>query len=91
MNLLEGEYIEQIEEVGDGWWSGVGPGGKSGLFPCKSAGFVLCFGGADVSFEANYVELVEHTDVPVEEEAPPSPPPPPPPPPPVVVSAQDGK
>ena len=35
MNLVEGEYIEQIEEIDDGWWSGVGPGGKTGLFPCK--------------------------------------------------------
>lgn len=33
MNLIEGEYIEQIEEIDDGWWSGVGTGGKSGLFP----------------------------------------------------------
>jgi hypothetical protein len=34
MHLIEGEYIEQIEEVDEGWWSGVGPGGKAGLFPC---------------------------------------------------------
>lgn len=34
--MAEGEYIEQIEEAGDGWWSGIGPGGKSGLFPCAS-------------------------------------------------------
>jgi hypothetical protein len=33
MTLVEGEYIDQIEEIDDGWWSGVGPGGKSGLFP----------------------------------------------------------
>lgn len=34
MNLLEGELIEQIEQVDEGWWSGVGQGGdKSGLFP----------------------------------------------------------
>ena len=35
MNLVEGEVIEQIEEVVEGWWSGVGQGGtKTGLFPC---------------------------------------------------------
>jgi hypothetical protein len=34
MTLVEGEYIEQIEEIDEGWWSGVGPGGKIGLFPC---------------------------------------------------------
>ena len=34
MNLTEGEVIEQIEQLDDGWWSGVGAGGsKSGLFP----------------------------------------------------------
>ena len=31
--MLEGLYIEQIEEVGDGWLSGVGPGSKLGVFP----------------------------------------------------------
>lgn len=36
MALVEGEYIEQVEEVDDGWWTGVGPGGKTGLFPCTS-------------------------------------------------------
>ena len=33
MGLVEGEYIEQIEEIDEGWWFGVGPGGKKGLFP----------------------------------------------------------
>ena len=34
MSLVEGEMIEQIEEVVEGWWSGVGQGGaKTGLFP----------------------------------------------------------
>jgi hypothetical protein len=30
-----------MEEVNEGWWKGVGPGGKTGLFPCKS--FVYVF------------------------------------------------
>lgn len=34
MSLVEGEYIKNIEECDDGWWSGVGGGGKTGLFPC---------------------------------------------------------
>ena len=34
MNLTEGEVIEQIGEIDEGWWSGVGQGGaKTGLFP----------------------------------------------------------
>lgn len=34
MNLIEGEIIEQIEQLDEGWWSGVGADGtKSGLFP----------------------------------------------------------
>ncbi len=34
MNLDEGELIEQIEQLDEGWWSGVGAGGaKQGLFP----------------------------------------------------------
>jgi drebrin-like protein len=34
MNLAEGEIIEQIEEIDEGWWSGIGSGGtKTGLFP----------------------------------------------------------
>ena len=34
MSLVEGELIEQIEEIDEGWWQGVGQGGaKSGLFP----------------------------------------------------------
>ena len=37
MALVEGELIEQIEQVDEGWWSGVGQGGaKSGLFPGAS-------------------------------------------------------
>ena len=39
MNLLEGDIITDVEEIDEGWWSGVGPGGKTGLFPCKSLVF----------------------------------------------------
>lgn len=41
MNLVEGEYIEQVEEVDEGWWTGIGPGGKTGLFPCAFS-FLPC-------------------------------------------------
>lgn len=41
MHLIEGEYIEQIEEVGEGWWSGVGADGKTGLFPGSLKTFVF--------------------------------------------------
>ena len=40
MNLLEGDIITDVEEIDEGWWTGVGPGGKTGLFPCTS--FVCC-------------------------------------------------
>ena len=34
MNLVEDELIEEIEQLDEGWWSGVGSdGAKSGLFP----------------------------------------------------------
>ncbi|KAH7904713.1 SH3 domain-containing protein [Hygrophoropsis aurantiaca] len=33
MTLVEGELVEQIEEVDEGWWSGVVGGVKNGLFP----------------------------------------------------------
>lgn len=34
MSLIEGELIEQIEQLDEGWWSGVSADGtKSGLFP----------------------------------------------------------
>lgn len=36
MALAEGELIEQIEQIDEGWWAGVGPGGKRGLFPGAS-------------------------------------------------------
>ena len=36
LSLAEGELIEQIEQLDEGWWQGVGPGGRSGLFPGAS-------------------------------------------------------
>jgi len=58
INLVEGEYIEQIEEVGEGWWTGIGSGGKSGLFPCTSP-YSLGVAAPDHVYDtANYVELV---------------------------------
>lgn len=34
MDLIEGEIIDQIEMIDEGWWSGVGGNGsKKGLFP----------------------------------------------------------
>ena len=37
MELVEGEIVEQIEMVDEGWWSAVGADGRSGLFPCKQS------------------------------------------------------
>ena len=42
MQLVEGELIEEIEKLDEGWWSGVGDNGaKRGLFPGGSEGEVL--------------------------------------------------
>ena len=42
MALVEGELIEQIEQLDEGWWSGVGDGGsKMGLFPGASGACCL--------------------------------------------------
>jgi hypothetical protein len=44
MNLVEGEVIEEIEEVEEGWWTGVGDQGrKSGLFPGIVTKFFFLF------------------------------------------------
>ena len=50
MDLAEGELIQEIEKLDEGWWSGVGGNGtKSGLFPGGSHMKVLC-GWFDISF-----------------------------------------
>lgn len=42
MDLVEDELIEEIEQMDEGWWSGVGRNGtKSGLFPGGSKSEVL--------------------------------------------------
>lgn len=33
MSLIEGEIIEDVDQVDESWWTGSGPGGKAGLFP----------------------------------------------------------
>lgn len=88
MGLVEGELIEQIEQVDEGWWSGVSADGtKSGLFPGKLGQFDSMI-GLDLHVDenhlrnvANYVELVERQEAAAT--PPPASPPPPPPPPPV--------
>ncbi|KXN80747.1 Tyrosine-protein kinase receptor TYRO3 [Leucoagaricus sp. SymC.cos] len=62
MNLVEGEYIEQVEGVGEGWWTGIGTGGKAGYFLSDFVELV------------SVPEEQEETVVP----PPPPPPPPPP-------------
>ncbi|KAG8760164.1 hypothetical protein FRC14_003920 [Serendipita sp. 396] len=79
MSLVEGEFVDQIEEMDEGWWQGVAVSDKNrtGVFP------------------ANYVEIVEAAPAEEAEEKaaepeyeteappPPAPAPPPPPPPPI--------
>jgi hypothetical protein len=78
MNLVEGEIIQQIEEVDEGWWTGVGGGGsKAGLFPGKSVSLTLLASNLTHFCSANFVEIVKLPET--QEEAPPPPPPPPPP------------
>jgi drebrin-like protein len=34
MDLVEGEILDQVERIDEGWWTAVGAGGaKQGLFP----------------------------------------------------------
>ena len=43
MHLVEGELIEEVEKLDEGWWSGVGDNGaKRGLFPGESERGVRC-------------------------------------------------
>ena len=35
--LVEGEIVEQIEMVDEGWWQATNAKGESGLFPCELA------------------------------------------------------
>jgi hypothetical protein len=47
MSLVEGEVIEQVEQIDEGWWTAVGAGGsKQGLFP-----YVLCLTNKQKRFE----------------------------------------
>jgi len=49
MDLIEDELIEEIEQLDEGWWTGVGgKGAKSGLFPGGSRSEILS-GGLNVS------------------------------------------
>ena len=90
MHLVEGELIEEIEKLDEGWWSGVGENGaKHGLFPGGSVKEVLDDRFLTVPPPANYVEETAQADEqepeyepepePEPEAAPPPPPPPPPP------------
>jgi len=33
INLIEGEYIYDVEPIGHGWWRGTTADGETGLFP----------------------------------------------------------
>ncbi|THH27533.1 hypothetical protein EUX98_g6653 [Antrodiella citrinella] len=35
LTLLEGQLIEQIDFIDDGWWAGIDPNGKTGIFPAN--------------------------------------------------------
>ena len=42
MHLIEGELIEEIEKLDEGWWAGVGDNGaKRGLFPGRFKSEIL--------------------------------------------------
>ncbi|KAI1787010.1 hypothetical protein LXA43DRAFT_1085152 [Ganoderma leucocontextum] len=76
MDLIEGELIEQIEELDEGWWSGVGAHGtKQGLFPANYVEIVE-------------VEAAAPATPPPPSPPPPPPAPPAPPPPPAVAHAE---
>jgi len=75
MALVEGETIEQIEQIDEGWWSGVGAGGtKSGLFP---ANYVEVMEGSGDAAETAPIPPPPPPPPPAELAAPPAPPAPP--------------
>jgi hypothetical protein len=66
MSLSEGEYIKHIEECDDGWWSGIGRGGKTGLFPCLWFSIQAATIHSELSFffAAQFVRLLEGSEPP---------------------------
>jgi hypothetical protein len=35
ISLIQGEYVYDVEQLGDGWWRGTTADGKRGLFPAS--------------------------------------------------------
>lgn len=70
MDLVEGELLDQVEQIDEGWWSAVGAGGKSGLFPANYVELIPEGEGEE-----------EKESTPIEASGPPPPPPAPPAPP----------
>ena len=64
MNLLQGEYIKHIEQFDDGWWSGIGRGGKTGLFPCLWFSIQAATFSEFLFFAAFFVRLLEGSEHP---------------------------
>lgn len=82
ISLVEGQTITNIQQLDEGWWSGVTPDGKEGLFPC--AYIQLNEANHDehqampVTLHQPKPELEPATEIEPEATAPPPPPPPPP-------------
>nr|ODN85949.1 hypothetical protein L203_04448 [Cryptococcus depauperatus CBS 7841] len=85
ISLKEDEVITQIEELDEGWWSGVNSIGQSGLFPANYVE-VISDGGEMPLVPAPVppptpppIEPVAHNQAQIESASVPPPPPPPPP------------
>lgn len=56
MNLIEGEILEQIEQIDEGWWQAVGDNGtKAGLFPCTFLTYHFFISFFSRSVESNLI------------------------------------
>ena len=91
LTLREGAIITSIEQLDEGWWSGVDADGREGLFP---ASYVELIDGDAVEDEAPAPPAAPPAPpappaaVEQDDEIPPPPPPPPPPAPPVAAAVQ---
>ena len=69
INLVDGEYIYDVEPIDDGWWRGITEDGKRGLSPASYVEVATTADGKKGLFPASYVE---ECAVPNEAEGPPS-------------------
>lgn len=64
LTFAEGDTITQVQQIDEGWWSGVGPNGVEGLFP---ATYVELVEGGEEEEQQSAPQEIPPPPVPVEE------------------------